>query len=130
MTEEPNELATIVDAVHGDKKAVLRDQVASIEKEIGKRQLIAVDSAMTIKEELQELKTESLNMTHAEKGLPDAERKDRLSIEKERLSLSRELRAEQRDTWKDVQNLRREEREVEKELATSSREHRRARDLL
>ena len=128
MTDD--EFSAIVDALHGDKRAVLRDQVKSIEDEIGQRRMIAVENKVSINEELRELKTESLNVSHAEEGLPDAERKDRLVIEKERLALSRELRAEERDTWKDVQNLRREEREVEKELSTSARDHRRARELL
>lgn len=123
-------LDTAVDALHGDKKAVLKDQVKSIEKEIAERRLIAVDNAVTIDEELSELKTEALNLTHAEEGVPDRDRKERLAVEKERLDLSRELREEQRDAWKDVQNLRREEREVEKELSTSEKEHRRARELL
>ncbi|KAA0254714.1 MAG: hypothetical protein EDX89_08445 [Acidobacteria bacterium] len=127
---EPDALDTVVDALHGDKKAVLKDQVKSIEKEIAERQLIAVDNTVAIDEELTELKTETLNLSHAEEGVPDRDRKERLAVEKERLDLSRELREEQRDAWKDVQNLRREEREVEKELSTSEKEHRRARDLL
>jgi hypothetical protein len=92
--------------------------------------LIAADTSLVIKDELQELRNESLNLTHTEEGLGDRDRKDRLFVEKQRLDLSRELRGEQRDSWKDVQNLRREEREVEKELSTSDKEHRRARELL
>lgn len=130
MTDTRNELDVVIDALHGDKKAVLKDQVKTIEDEIGERRLIAADTSLVIKDELQELRTESLNLTHAEEGLGDRDRKDRLAVEKERLDLSRELRGEQRDSWKDVQNLRREEREVEKELSTSDKEHRRARELL
>jgi hypothetical protein len=130
MTEKPNELDVVIDALHGDKKAVLKDQVKTIEEEIGERRLIAADTSLVIKDELQELRNESLNLTHAEEGQGDRDRKDRLAVEKQRLDLSRELRGEQRDSWKDVQNLRREEREVEKELSTSEKEHRRARELL
>ena len=125
-----DDLDAVVDALHGDKKAVLKDQAERIEKDIGERRLIAADNALAIEEDLTALKTESLNLTHTEEGLPDYDRKDRLLVEKERLELSRELREEQRDSWKDVQNLRREEREVEKELSTSEKEHRRARELL
>jgi hypothetical protein len=125
-----NELDVVIDALHGDKKAVLKDQVKTIEEEIGERRLIAADTSLVIKDELQELRNETLNLTHAEEGQGDRDRKDRLAVEKQRLDLSRELRGEQRDSWKDVQNLRREEREVEKELSTSEKEHRRARELL
>lgn len=125
-----NELDVVIDALHGDKKAVLKDQVKTIEDEIGERRLIAADTSLVIKDELQELRNETLNLTHTEEGQGDRDRKDRLAVEKQRLDLSRELRGEQRDSWKDVQNLRREEREVEKELSTSEKEHRRARELL
>jgi hypothetical protein len=130
MTDKPNELDVVIDALHGDKKAVLKDQVKTIEEEIGERRLIAADTSLVIKDELQELRNETLNLTHTEEGQGDRDRKDRLAVEKQRLDLSRELRGEQRDSWKDVQNLRREEREVEKELSTSDKEHRRARELL
>jgi hypothetical protein len=130
MTDKPDELDAVVDALHGDKKAVLKDQVKTIEEEIGERRLIAADTSLVIKDELQDLRNETLNLTHAEEGQGDRDRKDRLAVEKQRLDLSRELREEQRDSWKDVQNLRREEREVEKELSTSDKEHRRARELL
>jgi hypothetical protein len=125
-----NELDVVIDALHGDKKAVLKDQVKTIEDEIGERRLIAADTSLVIKDELQELRNETLNLTHTEEGQGDRDRKDRLAVEKQRLDLSRELRGEQRDSWKDVQNLRREEREVEKEISTSEKEHRRARELL
>jgi len=125
-----NELDVVIDALHGDKKAVLKDQVKTIEEEIGERRLIAADTSLVINDELQELRNETLNLTHTEEGQGDRDRKDRLAVEKQRLDLSRELRGEQRDSWKDVQNLRREEREVEKELSTSEKEHRRARELL
>lgn len=127
---EPEALDAVIDALHGDKKAVLKDQVKTIEEEIVERRLIAADTALGIHEELTELKNESQNLNHAGEGLPDRDRKERLAVEKERLDLSRELRAEQRDAWKDVQNLKREEREVEKELSTSEKEHRRSRELL
>jgi hypothetical protein len=130
MSEKPDELSAVIDALHGDKKAVLKDQVKTIEEEIGERRLIAADTTLVVKDELHELRNESLNLTHSEEGLGDRDRKDRLAVEKERLDLSRELREEQRDAWKDVQNLRREEREVVKELSTSDKEHRRARELL
>lgn len=130
MTDPPDALDAVIDALHGDKKAVLKEQVRTIEEEIGERRLIAADTTLVIKDELQELGTETLNLTHADEGQADRDRKDRLAVEKERLDLSRELREEQRDAWKDVQNLRREEREVEKELSTSDKEHRRARELL
>lgn len=130
MTDQPDELNVVVEALHGDKKAVLKDQVKTIEEEIGERRLIAADTSLVIKDELQELRNETLNLTHTEEGQGDRDRKDRLAVEKQRLDLSRELRGEQRDSWKDVQNLRREEREVEKELSTSEKEHRRARELL
>ena len=125
-----DDLDGVLDALHGDKKAVLKEQLKSIEGEIAERRLIGVDNTLAIHGELGELRNEELNLTREDQSLPDKDRRDRMVVERERLDLSRELREEHRDTWKDVQNLQREERDVEKELSTTEHEHRRTKELL
>jgi hypothetical protein len=51
-------------------------------------------------------------------------------LEREKLDLTKELREEQRDAWKDVQILKREEREVENELLGNDQRHKRTKELL
>ena len=127
MTDDVDE---ILGALHGDKKAVLKGQLTDIEKEIVERRLIAADTSIAVNDEIGELRNEIVNRQPANEHMPDVERKDRFALEREKSELTRELRLEQRDAWKDVQQLRREEREVEKELTVSVQQHKRVRELL
>jgi hypothetical protein len=120
----------LLGALHGDKKRVLKGQLTDIEKEIVERRLIAADTSIAVNEEIGELRNEVVNLQPASEQMPDVARKDRLALERERSELTRELRLEQRDAWKDVQQLRREEREVEKELTVSEQQHKRVKELL
>lgn len=125
-----NDIDEILGGMHEDKQRVLKKQVRSIEDEITERRLIAADNTLVVKDELRELGTEIANLRHHDENLPDVERKDRMVLEREQLDLSKELRLEVRDAWKDVQQLKREEREVEKELVGNEQRHKRTRDLL
>ena len=127
MTDDVDE---ILGALHGDKKTVLKGQLTDIEKEIVERRLIAADTSIAVNDEIGELRNEIVNRQPANEHMPDVERKDRLALEREKSELTRELRLEQRDAWKDVQQLRREEREVEKELTVSVQQHKRFKELL
>lgn len=127
MTDEIN---SILSGQHDDKQRVLRKQLRSIEEEITERRLITADNTLVVKDELQELGTEIANLRHHDENLPDVERKDRMVLEREQLDLSKELRLEVRDAWKDVQQLKREEREVEKELVGNEQHHKRTKELL
>ena len=76
------------------------------------------------------LRSAIMNLEPAHENAPDVERKDRIVLERARLDLTKEFREEERDAWKDIQQLRREEREVEKELTTDDQRHKRIKDLL
>jgi hypothetical protein len=122
MTASPNELDGVLDALHGDRKAVLSSQLRSIEEEVVERRLIATDTTLVVHDEVHELTNELLNM-------PETQRQERLQLEREQRGLRREVRDELRNAWKDVQSLRQEERLVEKELLQAVKQHERNRDL-
>ena len=125
-----DEIDDVLGALHGDKQKVLKGQLRSIEKEIVERRLIAADTSLAVNDEVCELGTEIANLRPANEQLPDVERKDRLVLEREKLDLTKELRVEQRDAWKAVQELKREEREVENELVGNEQRHKRTKELL
>jgi hypothetical protein len=120
----------LLGSLHADKKAVLKGQLRTIEKEIVERRLISADTSLSVGEEIGEVRNEIVRLEPAHENAPDVERKDRMVLEREKLELSKELREEIRDSWKDVQMLRREEREVAKELTTDEQRHRRTREML
>ena len=124
------EVDELIGALHGDKKAVLKGQLRSIEGEIVERRRISHHNERVVQEEAGALRNAVMNLEPAHENAPDVERKDRMVLERERLDLTKELREEERDAWKDIQQLRREEREVEKELTTDEQRHKRIQDLL
>ena len=130
MTDEHNDLDVALHHLHQDKKTLLKGQLRSIEEEVVERRLIASDTALQVHDEVGALDNTIANLTPAHENAPDVERKDRMTLEREKLDLTKELREEQRDSWKDVQQLKREEREVEKELAGEDQRHKRTKELL
>jgi len=120
----------ILESLHGDKQQVLKEQVKQIDEEIVERKVISTENAVTVNEEVGEISNEILNLRPAHENAADVGRKDRTVLEREKLDLTKELREERRDAWKDVQQLKREEREVEKELLGNDQRQRRTRELL
>lgn len=130
MTDEKKDpIDKALGAIHEDKKKLLTDQLKSIDEEIVERQLIGAENALGVNDELLELGSEIANRSPPHENSPDLERKDRMTLQRDKRALTRELREEQRDTWKDVQPLREEEREVEQELAGVEQRKRRSDDL-
>lgn len=125
-----DDIEHIFDALHGDKKRVLNEQIKSIEEEIVERKTISARNTEVVSEEVHELANEVAKLRPEHENAPDLERKDRVVLEREKLDLTKELREERRDAWKDVQQLKREEREVEKELLGNEQRQRRTRELL
>jgi len=121
-TDKTNELDGVLDALHGDQKAVLSAQLRSIEEEVVERRLIATDTTLVVHDEVDALTNEVIN-------LPDSQRIERLQLTREQRGLRRELRDELRNAWKEVQALRQEERLVEKELLQAVKVHDRHKDL-
>jgi hypothetical protein len=126
----PDDLDVALDGVHADKEKVLKGQLRSIEREIVERRLIAADTSLQVHDEVSDLRNDIINLTPAHENTPDVARKDRMVLEQEERALTKEIREEQRDTFKDVQALKREERDVEKELLTEEQRHKRTKDLL
>ena len=130
MTDEPTDVDVALQDLHTDKKRLLKGQLRSIEEEIVERRLIASDTSLQVYDEVGELDNTMANLRPAHENAPDVERKDRMILEREKLDLTKEIREEQRDSWKDVQQLKEEEREVEKELLSENQRHRRVKELL
>jgi hypothetical protein len=125
-----DDLDVALDGAHTDKKRLFKTQLRSIEEEIVERRLIASDTTLQVHDEVGELENAIANLRPAHESAADMERKDRMVLEREKMELTRELREEQRDSWKDVQHLKAEEREVEKELIDESQRHKRTKELL
>src|SRR6266404_4426086 len=109
MTDEKKDpIDKAFGAIHEDKKKLFTDQLKDIDAEIVERQLIGADNTLSVNDELLELGSEIANRSPHSQNSPDLERKDRMNLQRDKRSLTRELREEQRDTWKDVQPLREE----------------------
>jgi len=120
----------VITELHSDKERVLKEQQRAIEQEIVERRLIAADTTLQVEDELREVNTEILNLEPPHMQAPDINRKERQVIEKEKRTLTKEEREEQRDTWSDVQQLKREEREIDRELLEQEQRQKRIQNLL
>ena len=125
-----DDIGALLGGLHDDKQKVLKEQIKSIENEIVEREVISVENRTKVAGEVDELRNEILNMRPAHEQIGDMERKDRQVLEREKLDLTKELRAERRDAWKDIQQLKREERDVEKELLGNEQRQKRTKELL
>ena len=124
------DIDTISAALHGDKRAVLKDQLQRLEREVVERLLIDVLTRSAVEAEVTDIRSEIIRLQPPEGQADDpGQRRDRLALEKERADLTKELRVEQRDCWRDVQELKREERQVEKELLTVHQRDKRLREF-
>ncbi len=119
-------------ALHGDKEEVLQQQHASLEAEIAEREKIDKEVTEATHEDILEVRNEMLGIGPGEgvAGESPDKRRDRLAMEKERLLLTKELRFELRDNWKDIQHLKQEERQVEGQLTQLAQRKKRYKDIL
>lgn len=125
-----DEIDALFGGLHDDKQKVLKEQIKTIEAEIVEREVISVENRVTVDHEVGELQNEILNLRPPHEQVADVQRKDRVVLEREKLDLTKELREERRDAWKDIQQLKREERDVEKELLGNEQRHKRTKELL
>lgn len=126
-----DDIDIVAAALSGDKKAVLKDQLKRLEREELERLVLEILSKATIAQEILDIRNEILRLEplHEELGDDPMKRRDRLALKKEVLTLSKEVRDDERGTWRDVQNLKREEREVQKELIGTKQRDQRLRDF-
>ena len=129
---DPSEKKMVMDAVHGDKEIILKGQQENIKKEIEERKKIDQKVKEVIEKEILEVDNKILETKPAGTFLnlsPDVLR-EVVTLDKEKLGLSKEERDEEKDCWKDVQHLKEEERTVEKELLSSEKKKERFMDIL
>jgi hypothetical protein len=115
-----NDLNTVLEGMHNDKVAVLRDQLAAIDAQEQERLRIGNEIENGIRSDIGEVRCEELRVTPDE-GYPDAERLARTGFLTKRLDLIDRLRAENRACWNDYQKLEEERREIQRELTTLER---------
>jgi hypothetical protein len=124
--------ATVIAAVHGEKEELLKLQHQGIEKELDERREIDKENLHEIAEEKKEVRAEMLKLEPESEMIGDGgdRRKDRITLERDKLVLSKEERDEKRACWTDQQNLKREKREVEKELLRNDQRKKRIDELM
>jgi hypothetical protein len=128
--EKPTE--AVIAAVYGEKEELLKLQHRAIEGEITERADIHTTNMDSIAEEKKEVRDEMLKLEPENEMIGDGgdKRRDRITLERDKLMLSKEERDENRASWTDQQNLKREEREVEKELLRNDQRRKRIDELM
>jgi hypothetical protein len=134
-TATTKDLATeaVVAAVHGDKDDLLHLQHAMIQEEVKERKAIQRTTIAGIKADEEEVRGEILKtLPENDVGAIDdpERRKERHLLEREKLQLTREERAEERAYWTDVQPLTREDRDIHKALLVQDQRKKRIDELL
>ena len=133
-TATTKDLATeaVVAAVHGDKEDLLHLQHALIQEEVKERKAIERSNLAGISADAQEVGDEMRKLEpENESSIDDPNnRKERHVLEREKLQLSREARAEERAYWTDVQPLTREDRDIHKALLVQDQRKKRIDELL
>lgn len=131
MTDD-NHAAALIAAVNGDKTKTLELQHQMITDEIGERRTIDKTNLNEIAEEKKEVRAEMQKLEPENEIVGDGgdRRKDRITLERDKLTLSKEERDERRGCFNDVQNLKREDREVEKALLQQEQRRKRIDELM
>jgi len=117
-------------ALHGDKKTVLRAELALVRDEIAQRLRINDDQRHALLEELHGVRNRILqlepdpNLTSQGDGM-----RNWLGQTKEQIELQKTLLQEQKDCWNDIQHLRDVERNLLVQLAFLDQRDERLRDL-
>lgn len=118
-----SDIDVIRSAISGDAQAVLKAQVASVQREIIERVAINITTREAIHELLSGVRHTILQLEPLHEGLPDDQRNrhERLLLEHEYRTLVLRLSEEQRSCWNDVQRLKSELRMVTRELSSLQR---------
>jgi len=133
-TTPTTDLATeaVIAAMHGEKEDVLHLQHAMIQEEVKERTAIKRTNIAAIHADEQEVRAEMLKLEPENEIAPDDpdNRKERHVLEREKLQLSREERAEERAFWTDVQPLTQEDREIHKTMLVQDQRKKHIDELL
>ena len=118
-------------ALHGDKRTVLHAELDLVRGDLAERHRINEAQRTMIEEELAAVRQRILDLS-PEGTLPGEARHTRgeLEQEKEYRMLTRELRAENRSCWNDVQHLRDVERNLVSQLLFLDQREQRLREFV
>lgn len=132
MTDQPtsDDIDTISAALHGDKQAVLKHQLGQISREILENIFLELAQRHALHDEVADLRKQLLSLEPPESHPDDpGKRKDRLKLQDQVLSETKEERALELKTRDANAELKREEREKEGELLASHLKDQRLRDF-
>src|SRR5262245_24919494 len=131
MTDTPKDDIDIISAaLHGDKQAVLKHQLAQIDREILENIFLELAQRHSLHDEIDELRKQLLALEPADAQPDDpAKRKDRLKLQDQVLSETKEERTLELRTRDANAELKREQREKEGELLGTELKQNRLRDL-
>ena len=131
MTNNPNDDIDIISAaLHGDKQAVLKHQLGQISRELLENIFLELAQRHTLHDEIETLRKQLLVLEPADMHPDDpAKRKDRLKLQEQVLSETREERALELKTRDANAELKREEREKEGELLGTHLKDKRLREF-
>jgi hypothetical protein len=101
--------------LHEDRTGTIEEQLRALELDIARRRLVSAETVVTIFGQLNELRQEILRLQPENALVADMHRPVREPLEREHRALERELQAELRNRWRDVQELRREHRQLSRE---------------
>lgn len=131
MTDTPKDDIDIISAaLHGDKQTVLKHQLAQIDREILENIFLELAQRHSLHDEIDELRKQLLALEPADTQPDDpAKRKDRLKLQDQVLSETKEERALELKTRDANAELKREEREKEGELLGTHLKDKRLREF-
>ena len=117
----------ITAAISGDKRAVLKDQLERLDREIIDRLAINITARQSIHELISDVRRDILEHEPPHEGAPDDLniRRDRMMLKREFRTLVKDLLIEQRSCWNDTQVLKAEVRNVERDLLVLKQRDRR-----
>jgi hypothetical protein len=121
-----SDIDVIAAAISGDRKAVLQEQLASIDRERIERLAINITTREAIHELLADLRHDILRLEPHSGEADEAMRAhERFALKEEFRRLVLRLSDEQRDCWNDKQALQAEARQLLQQLTTLDRRDRR-----
>src|SRR5947208_849108 len=105
-------LDDLLGRLHGETTSRLEDRLVAIERELMRRRLLSAERCTNLFAQLQELHEEIMRLMPEGEHAVDPNRIIRQGLEREHRALTNELFQEDKERWRDAQNLRREHREI------------------
>jgi hypothetical protein len=106
---------TFLGDVHEDRKESIEEKMRAIERDLAQRHVLSVMTTNTLFDQLRKVREDILLLFPEHAGAPDLHRRDRQALELEQRRIEQAIEAEQREDWRDAQELHRERRELVRE---------------